>query len=274
MKLEPDHVEKPLRKLRKQLGTLPPNPHPEDVHSLRTQTRRLEAAIAALVLERDKRSRRLVKLINPVRKAAGKVRDMDVLIRDVITLKDAQSGEGLVRLVEHLAKMRLKNARKLHDVIVRRRQKTRKRLKESSKLLRKRLKENTDAVDGEAAPQILITEIRHWPQLDAGNLHPFRLRIKELRYILQFAETADTKFIDRLGHVKEVIGEWHDWVELLRIATKVLDSGDPLLKRIEHIGTEKLQVALDAANQLRERYFDPAPIAGTSRRALQKAAGF
>lgn len=276
MKLDPSSVQKPLRKLRKQLNALRPNPRPEDVHSLRTQTRKLEATVAALVLDREKESRRLIKLITPVRKAAGKVRDMDVLVGDALTLSGDHPGEGLVRLVEHLSKMRVKSARKLHDIVRRRRQQAGERLKQTSKLIKRKLKDDSSEVNGEAAPQILITELRHWPALDANNLHEFRIRIKELRYMLQLGDEADGELVDRLGDVKDAIGEWHDWVELLKIARKVLyphaDLG--VLQQIEKIGQEKFRVALTAANQLRERHLEVRQGRKGGRKVLQMASGF
>jgi CHAD domain-containing protein len=139
VKLQTRHVEKPFRKLRKQLSAFPSNPKPEDVHTLRTHARRLEATVAALALDQKKDPRDLIKLIKPVRKAAGKVRDMDVLIGDVLTISSDPSDEAAVRLVEHLAKMRVKSARKLHDVVRRQRRATRDCLDESSKIIRKKI---------------------------------------------------------------------------------------------------------------------------------------
>jgi CHAD domain-containing protein len=276
MKLELDHIEKPLRKLRKQLNAFPENPRPEDVHSLRTQTRRLEATLTALVLDRSKGPRRLIKAITPVRKAAGKVRDMDVLIGDVLTLADSHESEGLVRLVEHLAKMRVKSARKLYEVVNGKRKEARKGLKHSSKLIERTLKEDSSAANGEAAPQILINELSHWPNLDETNLHTFRIRIKELRYTLQLSKEADAKLVDQLGDVRDAIGEWHDWIELRKIANKVLDpdSEGEVLLRIEEMGKKKFELALEKANQVRERYFTRATGRAASKKVIPMAAGF
>jgi CHAD domain-containing protein len=274
VKLQPKNVEKPFQKLRKQLSKFPSKPAPEEVHSLRTQTRRLEATVAALVIDREKPSRRLLKAITPVRKAAGKVRDMDVLIGDALTLSGHQGSEALVRLIEQLAKMRVKSARKLRTVVRAQQQDARRLLKESSKLIRKKLKNDATGTDGEAAPGILITELSHWPPLDADNLHLFRIRIKELRYMLQLSAQTDERLVDVLGEVKDSIGEWHDWVELLKIAQKVLDphSDRELLKHIEKTGAEKLERALKIANQARERYFSASDARKTSQKILQMAS--
>ena len=38
------------------------------------------------------------------------------------------------------------------------------------------------------------------------------------------AESADQKaFVDRLGEIKDAIGEWHDWEVLVATANETLD---------------------------------------------------
>jgi CHAD domain-containing protein len=274
VKLQPKQVEKPLLKLRKQLNKFPASPAPEDVHSLRTQTRRLEAIMTALGLNRDKTARRLLKLITPVRKAAGKVRDMDVLIGDTLTLSEDQRSQAVVLLVEHLAKMRVKNARKLHEEVSSRRQDLCTGLKYEAKQVRKRLNSSSPELDDEAAPHILITELSHWPDLNEDNLHLFRLRIKELRYMLQLGANADGRLVSELGEVKDTIGEWHDWVELLKIAGKALreEKDNKVLTKIAQIGKEKLAEALSIANRVRGRYFGVADGRKASRKILPLAS--
>jgi hypothetical protein len=64
-----------------------------------------------------------------------------------------------------------------------------------------------------------------------------------------------------LGEVKDVIGEWHDWQELIATARDVLDHG-PSCKLIKHmIGVSdfKFKRALVLTDQLREKYLSAAP---------------
>lgn len=251
------------------------DPRPEDVHALRTHARRLEAAIAALVSARSKEPRRVLKLLTPVRKAAGKVRDMDVLIEDALTLKNVQKTQGLVRLVEYLGEMRAKNAKKLLDAVFKHRRKTSAHLKQLSKVLKKRLQDEPGTLNGGAAPQILVTELSQWPQLNRQNLHMFRLRIKELRYMLELSNEPNEEWIAWLGDVKDAIGEWHDWVGLLQIAKQVLDAGedDGVLRRIENVSEEKFHAALTTSNQMRKRIFQPSKNGkGATMPALRRAS--
>ena len=90
----------------------------------------------------------------------------------------------------------------------------------------------------------------------------------------EFHEHADGKLVDALGEVKDTVGEWHDWVELERIARKVLgeEPDRELLKRIELTRGQKLQIAMAAANRVRERYFGIPDGRKASRKILQIAS--
>src|SRR5881396_3504744 len=79
MPLAADGLWKQPRKLRKSLKKLLEDSSAARVHQLRTRTRRMEAMVYALRLDFRKNERLLLKAIKPVRKKAGKVRDMDVL---------------------------------------------------------------------------------------------------------------------------------------------------------------------------------------------------
>jgi phosphoribosylaminoimidazole carboxylase PurE protein len=48
-------------------------------------------------------------------------------------------------------------------------------------------------------------ELSEWPALDASNIHEFRLKVKQLRYILQLFADADSDFVGALGDVQREI---------------------------------------------------------------------
>jgi CHAD domain-containing protein len=102
----------------------------------------------------------------------------------------------------------------------------------------------------------LEDELGNWPRLTAQNLHPFRLKVKELRYILQLDEKGDPAFIKSLGQVKDAIGDWHDWTELQAIAGKVVDHAQEcrLIKIIRTTTREKLEDAVALSEKIRHRY--------------------
>lgn len=251
-----EKIAKPPCKLRKLLKRFPAHPSPDAVHALRTQSRRLEAVIDAVEPERGKQSRRILKLIKPMRKAAGAVRDMDVLIENVIALSRDDAREALVGLVKYLAKMREKHTRRLLKIVARRRKEVRSLLRRYAAVLEKRSKASSHGLmeDG-SAPLILTTQLGFWPKLDAENLHPFRVQVKKLRYMLQVAGHPGGSQMNALEDVKDTVGEWHDWSGLLKVAEKVLDSkaDGAVLKQIEGIREKKFRLALSSAKSLRRQ---------------------
>ena len=266
MSLHPAKLQKPLRKLRKMLNKIPRKPAPEQVHDLRTLMRRIEAMFRALMIESKRNQKRLLKALKPVRKKAGKVRDMDVLTGFASKLRPDGDEECLVELLEYLGAERYKQARKLHRVVQWNRKAIASRLKRSSEYIEKVLahsqqhseKETEWPIDAMSLALQLSNDLASWPRSDAGNLHPFRLKVKELRYALQLAKNPDADLIESLGEVKDAIGEWHDWEELTGIAGKVLDHGPGrnLIRMIRSTAKEKFDHALSITNRMRQKYSD------------------
>lgn len=271
MDIELENAKRPLRKLRKTLKRLPPDPSAEDVHALRTQTRRLEAIVEALTLEDKKKTRRLLNSVTPVRKAAGDVRDVDVLVGNVMALsRNREDDDSMIRLVEHLGEMRIEGARELHQTIAENRKDARRNLKGYSKVVARRLEGKKGAVlEAGTVPAALAAELAHWPKLNTTNIHDFRIKVKQLRYMLQLSRTVDEKIVEALGKVKDQVGDWHDWYELGRIAKQVLDpeTDKKALDKIEAIGKARFSQALASANAVREKYFSTGwPAAGANGR--------
>ena len=261
MFIELDRVEKPLRELRKLLKSMPDDPQPEEVHRLRTRTRRIESIAAALDPSGEKRTRRLLKVLKPVRKAAGNVRDVDVLTGDLLRLRQKSNSASIDRLMEYLNELRRESASDLADAVNEQRKPARRNLQKYARMLesaavgKKPVRSEGVDENGSVADR-LIEELASWPRLNAGNLHPFRLKVKKLRYVLEMFPGTDAGLMNALADVKERVGEWHDWQQLMAMASEVLDPGRDraLLDEIEAMGGKKLAEALGTANALRRRY--------------------
>jgi CHAD domain-containing protein len=270
---ELERVRKALRELGKTLKNLPEDPAPKAVHKLRTATRRVEAIAAVLSDGNGKESRRLLKTIEVIRKAAGDARDMDVLAAQARKLARYSFGDSLTRLIEHLKTAREQYAAGLYDAVTRNGKTARHNLKEFARLVKPALigagagtsKNGQPGLPHEglhAAAMNLVRELDAWPALDPGNIHAFRLKVKELRYTLQLDADADAALIDALTDVQRRIGDWHDWHALNEIAREVLvpERDAALLERIDKNAKRKLDRALSAANGLRGKYL-AAPLA-------------
>ena len=63
------------------------------------------------------------------------------------------------------------------------------------------------------------------------------------------------KFVDDVGEAKDAIGEWHDWEELVAIASEVLDHGNcKLMRKLKETADTKYAHAHRVAERLRATY--------------------
>jgi CHAD domain-containing protein len=276
--MELERAERALRQMRKLLSSLPDDPAPNQVHMLRTRARRIEAVAAAFEPVDGKAAKQLLKAIKPVRKAAGGVRDMDVLTEDLLGMPQDGMNGSLVRLVDHLERMRQQSAGELMDAVSRQRKAARRQLKKfvrtvesvgnGKKQTRTKFARALASKDGNGSlASDLIEELSRWPSLNAENIHPFRLKVKVLRYVLQLFRDADEQLITALGKVKDKIGDWHDWQQLGEIAHKLLDSDTDklLLQKIQSAEKRKFSRAIASAESLRTSYLHTN---GNHRKAL------
>jgi len=277
-------LQKPLDKLRETIQRLPEDPSVVDVHQLRTQTRRLEAIAAALMLDKERETQQLLKALKPLRKAAGKVRDFDVLIAHAAAFATDSEKDSAARLIEHLGAMRMESAKDMYDVVANHRKDVRRGLKQFSK----RIQEEAHDVDFKVRPEStrgwmskeavevsleISRKLASWPRLSRKTIHGFRIKAKKLRYILQLYDDADPEVLQALGHVKDKIGDWHDWDELAKTAEAVLDADGALLKKIGELGKTKLHAAVEAAQTLRTRHLGGAVQRRTRKQLGRKPPG-
>jgi CHAD domain-containing protein len=263
MALDSKRLLKPVRKLRKLVGNLDRQPAAEIVHDLRTNARRVEATFEALMLDTQGAGKSVMKDLRRCRKRAGRVRDMDVLTDYASRVHRPGEDECSVQLLEHLGARRKKYAAKLYAEVRRFRPALRKELKHAESMLAELIQTNGDSAGDSAvgpraatAALTLAVQLAAPPRLDRGTLHPYRLKVKELRNILQMASGNSTRFVDDLAKVKDAIGEWHDWEVLLSIAQKELEDYRrcDLLAELRRITRHKYDDALALARTLRRNY--------------------
>ena len=252
MQLVLDQVRKPIRALRKSLRVLSGNPSPEAVHKLRTRSRRVEALVAALQPRPKKDVRRLLKSIKPLRKAAGKARDMDVLQAKVRLLMRRCPDPSFDHLLAHLRSVRKKSAHKLSKIFAAERKTIRRYLRIFSEHVED---EFSQASEENRQTRVQFEELRNWPKLSAQNLHDFRIKIKELRYMLQLFDVTDPELMKALENAKVRIGAWHDLEELHKIAVEVLDadSDRAAIAAIAEVEATRFSPAMRAAQLLGTR---------------------
>ena len=256
-----------LRKLLKKQKLM----DPEAIHHFRTQARRFEASAEALGFKSGDNAGRLFRNLAQLRKLAGKVRDMDVFTGRVLTLNVEGEQDCAVRLLGHLGGKRFRHTKKMTQRVGKYRQGLRQGLKRSlahmDRLLNDANGKNAAPTDAMASALELSSRLKKPARLNKGNLHSYRLKVKELRYVLQISDAAKHQtFIDKLSEVKDAIGEWHDWDQLNGIATGLLTHGSrcKLLRELRAVRNTKYDRALSLANGMRDTYL-PWATAGSSK---------
>ncbi|HEY2351784.1 MAG TPA: CHAD domain-containing protein [Candidatus Acidoferrum sp.] len=266
MAIAEDRISKPVRKLRKLLKKPRSRPTTKQIHDLRTNSRRFQSALEAFGLESSGNEKHLLPDLARVRKQSGKIRDMDVLTGYALNTNISGEQDCLVQLIEHLGARRAKQARKLKALVSAVGPRLRRRLKRTASKFEELLKRHSSKQE-ESRPQPsdeamakafrLASELRRPSQLSPANLHPYRLRVKELQYLLQLAEDSKQQaFVAALKKVKDAIGAWHDWQVLVTIAEELLDHRPQckLIAKLHSLSDAKYTHAISLANHLRHDF--------------------
>src|SRR5207302_4129095 len=87
MPIAPERTRSVFQKLERDLLKISSKQDAESVHRFRTGTRRLQTLFEEIVPERDRNHRKLLKMLSRVRKRAGSVRDVDMQLAALRSLK-------------------------------------------------------------------------------------------------------------------------------------------------------------------------------------------
>ncbi len=196
-----------FQKLEQDLVKLSSKPRAENVHRFRTGTRRLQILLSELSPKLDRSQKKLLKLLGRIRKRAGKVRDLDVQLAALRTLKMPREPRRKTQLVNHLIELRGRQEKKLRKSVeedtVR---EIRKRLKRASKEFKPAASRDPLAV----ARKMLEALGRGETPVTEALLHQYRILSKRARYAAEFAEpsTEAEQFIAGLKRLQDVLGDW------------------------------------------------------------------
>jgi len=211
-----------FQKLDRDLVRLSAKQHAENVHSFRTTTGRLRVLLEELVPKRSNGQKKLLKTLSRIRKRAGKVRDLDVQLATLRSLKFAQDPRRKTELMQGLIDLRAEHEKKLRKLLT----------KEDVREIRKRLQRTSKKVsfDGGPDPLAAARKILQRVTLPAGPLlpaslreevlHQLRISVKRARYAAEFATkpVEAGEFIAQLKRLQDALGHWHDWLTLTHAA--------------------------------------------------------
>jgi len=188
---------------------------------------------------------------------------MDVLTAHLAAMHSDEDPFCRTQLLEYLGAKRYRRA----DRLIRLLQNEGRSLRKELRRVAKGAVQDTSGKTGKTARKAQTAHSAQVLDLTAGlsepvhlnksNLHPYRMKVKELRDALRMAGgTKDSRFAGALSHCKDSIGEWHDWEELISTASKTLDHRPdcPLLEELKNISRQKFDSAMTVAEKLRTDY--------------------
>lgn len=274
MSAEQDLIHKLFRKLARQLARAASKAQPENVHAFRTAARRAEAVLDELGPEPDKNQRRLLKQITRLRRRAGRVRDMDVQIAALRSLKVSDHPAHKTHLLQMLAEIRAKREKKLLKSLDR----------PTVRAIGKRLKRAEAGLTiprgGFAAltSRMVSRFLKESDPTTEEVLHRYRIAGKRVRYIAELAAEDPTaqRAVAQLKHMQDSLGEWHDWLSLSETVANIAVNGSntALLAALQNITRSKFRDAVRVVGETRaalagtpaEHAAPPKLVAGSARR--------
>ena len=106
-----------FKKTERDLLKLASSQQSEQVHSFRTTVRRLQTLLEEIIPRRTRNQKKLLKLLSEIRKHTGKVRDLDVQLAALRSLKIPQEPRRKTQLTHHLIELRAKHEKKLRKAL-------------------------------------------------------------------------------------------------------------------------------------------------------------
>ena len=247
MPIAPKRCRLVFRKLERDLEKLAAQQSNETVHRFRTSTRRLQILLEELMPQRTRKQKKLLKILRAIRKQAGKVRDLDVQLAALRSLRISLEPRRKNRLVQGLIELRAKHEKKLRKTL------TKQGVREIHKQLTRASKEidlESSSDPATAAHQILSRVAPLSKPLTEDELHRCRLLVKRARYAAELApeSAAATEFITQLKRLQDILGNWHDWLTLTNTAAERLGSihQSPLVAVLRNVTGGKLRNAVAA----------------------------
>jgi CHAD domain-containing protein len=275
MSIAPERSKLVLQKTERDLRRLCVDQRAESVHSYRTTTRRLQTLLEDLVSERDRNQKKLLKMIGRIRKRAGKVRDLDVQLSALRSLKIPQEPRRKTQLVQRLLELRAQHEKKLRKTLTKDKiQEIRKRLKKASQQVK--LEAKADPL--KVARQMLAGVSRPAGPLSEAQLHQYRVVVKRARYAAEFAPKSaeSTNFIAELKRLQDALGNWHDWLTVTNSAAERLGdvNQSSLVAALHNVTGGKLRHAVAALSASPLVPSGPVPSStGPARKLGTKSAG-
>jgi CHAD domain-containing protein len=247
MSIESERSRLIFQKTERALRKLSSGQEAESVHGFRTASRRLQTLLEQIIPVRNRSQKKLLKMLGRTRKCAGKVRDLDVQLSALRSLKVPQEPRRKTQLTHGLIELRAKHEKKLRKMLTKSMiREIQKRLKRASR----ELKSGADLDPLTVARTMLAQVVRPAGPVTEEVLHQYRIVVKRARYAAEFASksTAAAQMIAQLKRLQDALGNWHDWLTLTQTASKRIGDAhqSSLVAALHHVTGSKFRQAVAA----------------------------
>jgi len=273
MAISPERGKTIFRRTEKELLRLFSGHRADAVHGFRTAARRLQTLLEQLAADNHRKHKELMKTLNRIRKSAGRVRDIDVQLDALRSLKIHQEPRRRTQLVQTLIELRAQHEKTLRKLL------KKQDVRDIRKLLRRA--ERSVNFDSNCDPLLVARQMLEGVTIprapvDDEMLHRYRLMVKRARYAAEFAPKSaeSTRFLAGLKRLQDALGSWHDWFTLTQTAMERLGdvSQSPLVAVLHNVTRGKFRHAVIAVTAAKTDSHAAKPGAGELR-AGRKAAG-
>ncbi len=261
-----------FRKLEQDIVKLSSKPQVQNVHRFRIGTRRLQILLSEVSPHLDRKQKKLLRLLGRIRKRAGKVRDLDVQLTALRSLKVAREGRRKTQLIDHLIELRRKQEKKLRRAVE----------PETVREIRKRLERarrefrSGSGRDPLTVARNILKRIDATAPITEPVLHRYRILGKRARYAAEFARhSAEAQqFIAQLKRIQDALGDWHDWLTLTQTASQYLGDtpGSALIAELRNVTGSKFRYAVNVLTQVRAALESQTPPAAQTVKSAQVKA--
>jgi CHAD domain-containing protein len=208
--------------------------------------------LSEVVHESRRNDEKLLRLLARLRKKAGRVRDLDVQIASLRSLKihggNGHKAQFMDALVEERAQREKKLARAFDRATA---DEIRRRLKRAA--TRMAIPSGTEPLTLTLAKLAQLG--RDYVPLTEKTLHQYRIIGKRARYIAELSDHQPeaTRLVERLKHMQDVIGDWHDWLKLTQKAEYLIGGvrDSVLVAMLRNVTQAKFRQSLDAVAEIR-----------------------
>jgi CHAD domain-containing protein len=245
-------------------------PTKKRVHALRVVTLRILAELEFRVGEQglngseEEAAARWIKLGEKLRQALSPVREADVWLAKLASLRDSladtngyspRSSQACIQQIGELEERLKSKRRQWEKKLVAEIDSRSDKLDSSSRQIEDKSRQPIGVQGSAKIAEQFAHIVEEFPSLDADNLHEFRKSIKKVRYMAEIFAAQDVEAgrqATLIRKMQSAIGEWHDWQVLAKREGHGHGKREELTELLGTLAAESLEKVLAVCERATE----------------------